>query len=64
MRNPRLPNTFGGFDISDDGVLSRGDFNVFPWFTKDGYIGGTVRYRLIAEEVSQEELFMTQDKTQ
>ena len=28
---------------------------------KGGYIGGTVRYRLIAEEVSMDEMFKTQE---
>lgn len=65
MRNPRLPATVGGLEVRDDGVLVHDGMDAFPWFNKEGFLGGTVRYRLVAEEVSKEEMFsMTQEKTQ
>ena len=61
MRNPRLPSTVGSLTVRDDGVLSLGDVDVFPWYTKEGFLGGTVRYRLVAEEVDIKELCKTQE---
>ena len=51
MRDPRLPDSIAGLEIGDDGLLSKGDVSVFPWYTKEGYLGGTTRYKLVAEEV-------------
>jgi len=65
MKDPRLPDSISGLDVGEDGVLSiGGELSAFPWYTKEGYIGGTVRYRLIAEEVSMDDMFKTQEKTQ
>ena len=61
MKDPRLPDSIAGLDVGEDGVLSLGEVSAFPWYNKGGYIGGTVRYRLIAEEVSMDEMFKTQE---
>lgn len=61
MRNPRLPHTIDRFIVSDDGVLSVEGMSCFTWFNEEGYLGGTVRYTLVAEEVPQEELFVKTD---
>jgi len=52
MRNPMLPRTIDRFDVRDDGVLCLQGQTQFPWIREDGFLGGTVRYRLVAEEVS------------
>jgi hypothetical protein len=63
MRDERLPDSIYGFEISDDGVLSKDGMNAFPWYTKQGHLGGTVRYRLVADSIEDmNELF--QSKTQ
>lgn len=68
MRNPRLPDTIAGLTVRDDGVLEYDGMEYHPWHTKEGFLGGTVRYTLLAEEVSQEEMkrlfSKTQEKTQ
>ena len=64
MRDPRLPETIAGFEVGEDGVLSKNDMDCYPWYNKEGYIGGSVRYRLIAEEVSREEMFKTQENSE
>jgi len=51
MRDPRLPDSIAGLEVGDDGLLSKGDVSVFPWYTKECYLGGTTRYKLVAEEV-------------
>ena len=64
MKDPRLPDTICGFEVGEDGVLSRDGMNVYPWYNKEGFIGGIVRYRLIAEDVDRKELFRTTQETQ
>jgi hypothetical protein len=61
MRDPRLPDTVGSLTVRDDGVLFCRDVDAFPWYTKEGFLGGTVRYRLVAEEVDIKELCKTQE---
>ena len=65
MHDERLPDTIAGLKVGEDGVLSRGDVNCFPWYTKEGYLGGTVRYRLIAEDIdAMNDLFCKTQETQ
>lgn len=64
MRNPRLPRTIDRFSVSDEGVLSLEGMSCFPWINEAGFIGGTVRYTLVAEEVPREELFVKTQETQ
>ena len=51
MHDERLPDTIAGLKVGEDGVLSKDGVSCYPWFTKQGYLGGTVRYRLIAEDI-------------
>ena len=57
MRDPRLPETIAGFEVGEDGVLSKNGMDCYPWYNKEGYIGGSVRYRLIAEDVDMKEFW-------
>jgi hypothetical protein len=51
----KLPTHIDYFKVHDDGTLERDGMTFFPWINEAGYIGGQVRYKLIAEEVSKEE---------
>lgn len=64
MFDPRLPKIIDGFTVGNEGVLSKGGMDAFPWFTESGYLGGTARYRLVAEEVDLRGLFETTQETQ
>ena len=57
----KLPLHIDYFKVHDDGTLERYGETVFPWYTKEGLVGGRVRYKLVAEEVDLEELFKTQE---
>jgi len=69
MRDPRLPMKIGMCEVRDDGTLVYrddgtlvyNDMDAFPWYTEEGFLGGTVRYHLVAEEVDVKELFKTQE---
>jgi len=61
MRDPRLPIKIGMCEVRDDGTLVYNDMDAFPWYTEEGFLGGTVRYHLVAEEVDVKELFKTQE---
>ena len=66
MRDPRFPDTIGGnILVGDDGVLSTNGQDVFPWYTKEGFLGGTVRYRLLAEDIdAMNDLFCSSTQQQ
>jgi hypothetical protein len=57
MKDPRLPKTIDRFDVNENGVLSLDGMECFPWIDEKGYLGGTVRYRLVAEGVDVKDLF-------
>jgi hypothetical protein len=60
----KLPLHIDYFKVHEDGLLERDGMTIFPWIDKEGFIGGQVRYRLVAEDVSREELENTFFKTQ
>jgi hypothetical protein len=63
----KLPLNIDYFKVHDDGTLERDGQTIFPWTNEAGYIGGHVRYRLIAEDVSNEEfkkIFKTQENSE
>jgi hypothetical protein len=51
----KLPLKIDYFNVAEDGLLSRDGATMFTWIDEAGFVGGHVRYRLVAEDVSQEE---------
>ena len=65
MKNWKMPDEIDGFKVLEDGTLEKGGMTVYPWFNEEGFIGGHVRYRLVAEEASREEMFLkTQENSE
>ena len=61
----KLPSQIDNFFVMEDGTLERDGQTIWPWISPEGYTVGHVRYRLVAEEVSNEELakiFKTQER--